>query len=123
MNKVILHGRLTRDPEIRTTQTGKLVASMGLAVNRPGQDKGADFINLVAWNQTAEIAGKYLSKGREVLVEGQITTRSYEKDGAKRTVTEVIVGRLEFCGSKPTEEPAANDLPNGFVEDNEDVPF
>lgn len=121
MNTVILHGRLTRDPELRTTQTGKSVVSMGLAVNRPGQDKGADFINLVAWNQMAEIAGKYLSKGREVLVEGRITTRSYEKDGAKRTITEVVVGRLEFCGSKPESQQEA--IPEGFVADNEDVPF
>lgn len=121
MNKVILHGRLTRDPESKTTQSGKMVARMSLAVNRPGQDKGADFINLVAWEKLADVAMRYLSKGREVLIEGRLTTRSYEKDGAKRTVTQVMIERLEFCGSKSESQHEAP--PEGFINDDEEVPF
>lgn len=101
MNKVILKGRLARDIELRTTTTGKSVAQSAIAVNRRGKDAGADFIPLVIWGQQAETFSRYLSKGREVLVEGRMQVRNYEdKTGNTRYVTEVIVENFEFCGSK-----------------------
>ena len=107
MNKVILMGRLARDPDVRTTQGGKSVARMTLAVDRrkgaDGQQE-ADFLALVAWEKLADIAGQYLHKGSKILVEGWLQSRSYDaQDGSKRYVTEVIVSNLEFCESRRQE--------------------
>lgn len=100
MNKVVLHGRLARDVELRTTNSGKSVAQVSIAVNRRGKDGGADFIPLVIWGQLAETFARYLSKGREVLVEGHMQVRSYDdRNGNKQYVTEVIVETFDFCGS------------------------
>ena len=146
MNKVILMGRLARDPDVRTTQGGRQVARMTIAVDRrisraniqPGQQT-ADFINLVAWERTAEFAGHYLNKGSQILVEGRIQTRSYEaQDGSKRYVTEIIADSVEALGSRdegsaprprdngPTPPPAApvNTPADDFIEANDDeLPF
>lgn len=104
MNKVILVGRLARDPEVRYTQSGKATASFALAVNRfggGGQNNTADFIPIVAWEKLAEICGNNLIKGSQILVEGRIQVRNYEdKTGQKRYVTEVIAQNIEFLGSK-----------------------
>lgn len=107
MNKVILHGRLARDPELRYTTSGKAVASFSLAVNRRysnnnnNQGPTADFIPCVAWDKLAEIIANNLIKGSEALIEGRLQVRSYDaQDGSKRYVTEVIVGEMEYCGSK-----------------------
>ena len=95
MNKVILAGRLVRDPEIRYTQTGKAVASFTLAVNRrfsrnTNQEQTADFIPIVVWDKLAEVCSKYLFKGSQVLIEGRMQVRNYEaQDGSKRYVTEL----------------------------------
>ena len=108
MNKVILAGRLVRDPEVRYTQTGKAVASFTLAVNRrfsrgADQQQTADFIPIVVWDKLAEVCGNNLVKGSQVLIEGRIQIRSYDaQDGSKRYVTEVIAQELEFMGSRPT---------------------
>lgn len=116
MNKWIGKGRLTRDPEIRCTQSGKDVTSFSIACNRAprkGDDKKqtADFVNCVAWDGLARTVATYLKKGREVLVEGRLQTRSYEaKDGSKRYVTEVILSNLEFCGKKDDIQ----DEPGGY---------
>lgn len=97
MNKVILAGRLVRDPEVRYTQTGKAVASFTLAVNRrfsrsADQQQTADFIPIVVWDKLAEVCGNNLVKGSQVLIEGRIQIRSYDaQDGSKRYVTEVIL--------------------------------
>ena len=97
MNKVILSGRLVRDPEIRYTQTGKAVASFTLAVNRrfsrnTNQEQTADFIPIIVWDKLAEICSKYLFKGSQVLIEGRMQIRNYDaQDGSKRYVTEVIL--------------------------------
>ena len=100
MNKVVLHGRLARDVDLRTTASGKSVAQVNIAVNRWGKDQGADFIPLVIWGQQAETFARYLSKGREVLVEGRMQVRNYDdKNGNKRYVTEVVVEAFDFCGS------------------------
>ena len=107
MNKVILVGRLARDPEVRYTQTGKAVASFSLAVSRrfsrtSDQQNTADFIPVVAWEKLAEICGNNLIKGSQVLVEGRLQVRNYDaQDGSKRYVTEVVAQDIEFMGSKP----------------------
>ena len=101
MNKVTLHGRLARDPEIRYTTSGKAVASVSIAVNRYGRDGGADFIPLIFWDKLAENVKNNCLKGKELLVEGRIQVRSYDaQDGSKRYVTEVVVNEMEFCGTK-----------------------
>ena len=106
MNKVILMGRLTRDPEVRYTQTGKVVCQFTLAVDRPfanqeGQ-READFIAIVVWGKIAELCGNSLTKGQRALVDGRLQIRSYEaKDGSgKRWVTEVIAGSVQFLDRK-----------------------
>ncbi len=107
MNKVILMGRLARDPDSSTTQTGKKKVRMTIAVDRPKAKDGtrnADFIGLVAWEKTAEFAETYLAKGQRILVEGRITTGSYEKDGEKRYTTDVNVDRIEFADGKKKEQ-------------------
>ena len=81
MNNVILLGRLVEDPEVRYTQSGTAVVNFTMAVDRPGKDKGTDFIPIVAWNKLAEIIGNNLSKGRRTLIEGNLRVSSYEKDG------------------------------------------
>ena len=108
MNKVILIGRLARDPEVRYTQTNKAVARMTIAVDRRfsraggDQQQTADFISLVAWEKLAEICGNNLRKGSQISVEGRLQSRSYDaQDGSKRYVTEVVVNEVEFLGSKP----------------------
>ena len=104
MNKVILAGRLVRDPEVRYTQTGKAVASFTLAVNRrfsrsADQQQTADFIPIVVWDKLAEVCGNNLVKGSQVLIEGRIQIRSYDaQDGSKRYVTEVIAQELRVYG-------------------------
>lgn len=120
MNKWIGKGRLARDPEVRYTQSGKAVASFTLACNRQMKKGGdgkqtADFISCVAWEGIAQTVSNYLMKGREVLVEGRLQTRSYEaKDGSKRYVTEVIVSNLEFCGKREDTAPMAGQDTGGF---------
>lgn len=107
MNKAILMGRLARDPQVNTTQSGVSVAKFTLAVDRkipkdkikPGQQT-ADFIGCTAFRSTADFVGKYLTKGSQILIEGRITTGSYDKDGAKVYTTDVTVERVEFAGNK-----------------------
>ena len=106
MNKVILMGRLTRDPEVRYTQTNNtLVASFSLAVNRrfviQGEERQADFINIVAWGKQGEFCSKYFKKGQQVGIIGRIQTRNWEDDkGQKHYVTEVIAEEAYFADSK-----------------------
>lgn len=112
MNKVILVGRLTRDPEIRTMPTGNSVASFTLAINRNFKNKegniDADFINISVFGRQVESIGRYVSKGSQVGVEGRIQTRSYDaQDGTKRYVTEVIADRVEFMGGSRREDSGA----------------
>ena len=111
MNKVILMGRLTRDPEVRYTQnTNTLVASFSIAVNRrfvrQGEERQADFINIVVWNKQAENVCNFLDKGSLVTVEGRIQTGSYEdKDGNKRYMTDIIADSVQFLESKKEDRP------------------
>ena len=106
MNKAILIGRLTRDPEVRYTSSNRAVCQFSIAIDRPftNQQSGqreADFINIVVWDKRAENVGKYMSKGRLVAVEGRIQTRNYENnEGKKVYVTEVIASNVQFLESK-----------------------
>ena len=101
MNKVILVGRLTRDPEVRYTQTGKAVASFSVAVDHGfGDNKRADFIPIVVWDKLAEVCGNNLTKGRRILVEGRLQISEYEKDGQKRRSAEVVAQNIEFLDTK-----------------------
>lgn len=130
LNKVILMGRLTRDPEIRyTANNNSLVCTFGLAVGRRYKQEGqadADFINIVAWGKTGEFCSKYFNKGQQVAVCGRLQTRNYEdKDGKKVYVTEVIAEEVCFADSK---KEGANDsitAANGFapVVDDTALPF
>lgn len=141
MNKVFLLGRLTKDPEVRYTTTGKVVAQFTIAVDRPytNQDgqKDADFFPIVIWGKSAETAGNSLTKGQRVLVEGRVQIRSYEgKDGQKRWITEVIADRFEFIERrdqwdrtretvKAPEPPAVSEMSSfgAAVADDEKIPF
>ena len=106
MNKVILMGRLTRDPEVRYTQTNNtLVASFSLAVNRrfvrQGEERQADFINIVAWSKLGEFCSKYFKKGQQVGVIGRLQTRTWDDDqGQKHYITEVVAEEAYFADSK-----------------------
>ena len=106
LNLIILMGRLTRDPELRHTQTGTAVASFSLAVdrdfrNRDSGEKGVDFIDVVAWRNTAEFVSKYFTKGRMAVVEGRLQMRDWtDKDGNKRTSAEVVADNVYFGESK-----------------------
>ena len=111
MNKVFLSGNLTRDTEVRYTQSGKAFARMGIAVRRPfSKDKDAvDFFNLVAWEKTAEFCGRYMLKGTRVLVEGRLQTSSYDnKDGVKVNAVDVVVDNIEFAGGKRQDDGGGN---------------
>ena len=104
MNKVVLVGRLVRDPELRTTGTGRSVCSFSLAVDRRFKQDGqptADFFNIVAWGKQAELISQYLGKGRQIALSGRLQSRSYmAKDGSKRYVTEVVLEEFDFIGSR-----------------------
>jgi single-strand DNA-binding protein len=126
MNHVTLIGRLTKDVETRYTQSGKPVATFTLAIDRIGKgangEKQADYIPCVVWDKQAEVAGKYLVKGRQTAVEGRIQTRTYDaQDGTKKYVTEVVVSHLELIGNRDggrQAAPSAGDYPT-----DEEVPF
>ncbi len=133
MNKAILLGRLTKDPIIETTPSGIEVCRFTLAVNRYNDE--ADFFIIIAWRNLANICGKYLEKGKQCIVEGNIQNRSYEKDGIKRYVTEIIASNVHFVGNKQDTEQqefgqpepkvkhpqCISDLPD--VEDDDGLPW
>lgn len=113
MNIVMLSGRLTADPELKTTQSGTPVCTFILAVDRPTKDENADFPTVVAWRETAEFVSRYLRKGRNIIVRGEVRTRNYEdKDGKRHKVTEIQTDRIEFADSKPKDDGGGyGDLP------------
>ena len=114
MNKVILMGRLTRDPEVRYTQTNNtLVASFSLAVNRrfvrQGEERQADFINIVAWSKLGEFCSKYFRKGQQVGIIGRIQTRTWDDDqGQKHYITEIVAEEAYFADSKREQDAGGN---------------
>ena len=139
MNKVILIGRLTKDVELRYTQTNNTaVASFSLAVNRKfvknGEERQADFFNIIAWNKLAETISKYLFKGNQVAISGRLETRSWDDpNGQKHYVTEVIAEEIDFIGNKNKQNNEAilnsptpinkNDDTSDFICNGDDLPF
>lgn len=120
LNKVILAGRLTADPELKQTQSSISVTSFTVAVNRRFAKQGdavqADFINCVAWRQQAELITKYFKKGSSICVVGNIQTRSWtDNQGGKRYATEVIVDEVNFVDSKSERESRASFDPDGLT--------
>ena len=128
MNRIILIGRLTDDPELKTTNSGTSVSTFTLAVNRDytpkGGEKTADFIPCVAWRQTAEFVDKYLTKGLQIAVEGSLQTRKYEdKNGNKRTAYEVNVDRVHFCGGRDSGDTDKSGMTKAAPDEDEELPF
>ena len=153
LNCAIIMGRLVADPELRTTTSGISVTSFRVAVDRnfirAGEERQADFIDVVAWRQTAEFVTKYFHKGSMIAVQGSIQTRNYaDRNGNKRTAVEIVADNVSFCGSKAETgtgaaapvtnrydgmtPPAAPQTPSfataapsdfGVLEDEDDLPF
>lgn len=136
INQVILMGRLTRDPEMRTTTTGKTIASFSLAVDRGGQDDQADFFEVTAWEKLGELVNQYLSKGRRCLVQGRLRQDSWDdkETGKKRTKVEVVATDVTFldgpngdaggssANSAPTR-PTQKKSEDVVIEDIDDKPI
>ena len=143
MNKVLLLGNLTKDIELKTIPSGKVVGNVGIATNESYTDKDGKkidnvaFHNLTIWGKQAETLAKYTQKGSKILVEGKISYRQWEaEDGSKRMATSITVERFEFCGTKPKTEatqeqytPPANQTQSQPKDDSneeiriEDIPF
>jgi len=140
MNIAVLMGRMTSTPELKTTPNGVSVTSFSIAVDRGyGDNKQTDFINLVAWRQTAEFVCKYFTKGSRIAIEGSIQTRKYQdRDGNNRTAFEVVANNVHFVDSKKDGKPSVDVNPDSdplkdfasknsdFIEvngSNEDLPF
>lgn len=136
LNCAVVTGRLTSDPEVRSTPSGVSVCRFTVAVDRKytkeGEQRQADFIDILAWRQTAEFVGKYFQKGQMIAVQGSIQTGSYEKDGIKRKTFEIVAENVSFCGSKSesngTSEPQSfSNADSGdfvsSVDDDDDLPF
>ncbi len=139
LNSIIIMGRLTADPELRTTSSGLSVTSFTVAVDRgyvrAGEEKKTDFIPVVAWRSTADFVSKYFRKGSMIAVQGSLQTRNYEdKNGNKRVAFEIIADQVSFCGSK-AESGSYNETNNtssynnstaddfSTVVDDDDLPF
>lgn len=134
MNKVILLGRLTKDVELKYTKnTNNAVASFSIAVNRSfvrqGEERQADFFNVIAWNRLAESISKYVSKGQQIAISGRLETRTWDdENGIKHYVTEVIAEEVDFLERKKAQEPSdsilngnSTPIPNFAEENNEEV--
>lgn len=126
LNNVVLMGRLCADPELKTTQSGVSVTSFALAVDK-GKDKGADFIDIVAWRDTADFINKYFDKGSMIAIVGSIQTRTYEdKNGNKRKAVEVVAREVSFCGSKNDSVPKNDSAPkqdDASDDEDDELPF
>ena len=136
MNKVIEIGNLTRDPEYSTTPNGTAVCKMSIAVNRnftnANGKRETDYFNVVAWRTLADNCAKYLEKGKKIAVVGSLQTRSYESNGEKKYVTEIMADEIEFLtpsdsGAKKPQEPSAPPKKRSIADmqlvDNDDLPF
>jgi single-strand DNA-binding protein len=131
VNRTILQGRLCADPEMRRTQNGTAVCSFRMAWSETVKDRETKlFLNCVAWKGTAEMICKYFRKGKELAVEGRLSTREYDdRDGNRRSVTEMTVDRVHFCGKNEDGHgmPPRTDGQSKFVEmdedDMSDLPF
>lgn len=118
MNKVFLIGNLTRDPEMRSTQSGVAVCNFSIAVNRrfknANGEQETDFLNVIAWRQLAELCSKYLAKGRKVAIAGSIQTRTYEaKGGSKRTAWDIVADEVEFLSQN--QQSSTQSAPGAYT--------
>ena len=136
VNKVVLIGRLGRDPEIRYTGDGKAVANFSIATSDSWIDKATgekrdrtEWHNIVAWERLAEICGEHLSKGSQVYIEGKLQTRSWEQGGVKRYTTEIVASNIQFLGEKREADESSEHLAKDYYEplagevDDGDIPF
>ena len=131
LNRIIVMGRMTRDPELRRTNSGTAVASFSLAVDRDSKsqsgEKKTDFIDIVAWRNTAEFVSKYFSKGRMAVVEGRLQLRDWtDKEGNKRRTAEIVADSVYFGDSKRDGGDTVQSEPQGDfseIEDDGDLPF
>lgn len=145
LNVVVIMGRLARDPELRQTTTGKSVASFRIACDRGRRDANgqsqADWLDVVAWDRTAEFVCKYFPKGALIAIDGRLQTRQYQdKNGQNRTAVEIVTQNASFCGSKESTSPAPQsaaqrpaapsqrtqgepDADYALIEDDGDLPF
>lgn len=139
MNHIVIKGRISATPEIKTTQNGNKVCTFSVAVDRPySKNKETDFFRCNAWRGTAEFIEKYFGKGQEILIDGAMISNTYTaKDGSQRTSWDVQVNSVEFCGSKSssgesseTKKPAKTSKPSKAAtddepesDDDEDLPF
>lgn len=136
MNKVYLIGNLTRDPEMRATQSGVSVCNFSFAVNRRFKDVDGkaqtDFFNIVTWRQLADICGKFLMKGKKVAIVGSIQTRTYEaQDGSKRSTFDIVADEVEFLTTAGEAQgtgstayaPPMNSPTAGFTQVDDELPF
>ena len=131
LNIVAIQGRLTADPELKHTPSGVAVTSFTLAVDRYAkEERKTDWVDVVAWRQTAEFICKYFTKGQMIAVTGSVQTRSYEdKQGNKRKAVEIVAKEASFCGSKEgpkqerKEEDTLPDTSGGWLDGDTDLPF
>lgn len=127
MNNIVLLGRLTKDADIRSTQSGKVVASFTLAVDRPYTQNGkkeADFIACQIWSKSAEVLGRSVHKGQRILLEGRLQIRQYtDKNGNKRTAAEVVADRFEFIEHKDQSAPQSMEGFGQQMPFDEEIPF
>ena len=126
MNRVCLIGRLTRDPELKYSGEGTAICNFSIAVDRQYKDKAgnkqADFFRITAWRKTAEFVGNYGSKGRLVAVDGKLQSRSYDKDGQKISVVEVVADDVNFLDKPKEGQQPVNDMAGEQIDDS-DLPF
>lgn len=130
LNCAVIMGRLTADPELRTTTSGVSVTSFTVAVDRnyqkQGQERETDFINVVAWRQTAEFVSRYFHKGSMIALQGSIQTRNYEdRNGNKRTAVEIVANSVSFCESKSESSSITMNAKDDeyFTQDDDELPF
>jgi single-strand DNA-binding protein len=130
MNRIVLIGRLTKEPELRTTSNGKDIVNFSIAVNKKFKREEADFFSVQAWESTARYVAEYLGKGRLVAIDGRLETRSYEKDGKKIYITEVIAEQVtaldrarDEAGANTSVNRVSQPKPSGAYSAGEYDPF
>ena len=127
-NFIVIHGRLTADPELRQTQSGVSVCNFSVAVDRAykqGEEKVADFFNVVCWRGLADMVSKYFTKGKEIVVSGAMQSRKWvDNDGSNRVSWELIAQNVDFCGSKSSDAPKTSvDVDVKEIPTDDDMPF
>ena len=127
INRVVIQGRVCNDIELRQTPGGTMVTAFAVAVDRyakAGEERKADFLDVVCWGKTAEFASRYFAKGRMLAIDGRLQARTWEdKDGNRRKSTEIVADTLHFCGEKAETAPGGQEGFAPLVEDDGDLPF